>query len=272
MQPDILFAPQSLILPEQVNLYVFATVDAGATFRSAPRPGHRAYIRVHHLAPHFKNLTLWTQLAYERESLEWQLAEYRMWVKRLRGLQAVIDYHTRLTKRHPPRRVENQLLEWTRLEHEMWGCLTEDGSIVFSSLPECWLRVQSHRSRIPEGGTEKQVREFIKNFMRCMDPFCVDPLIFRKEDTEPRTFLVNNIQHRNNYVTRHIPEATNNITKEGARWWYYETIHANYVRNSVRVPVALSVPFAFAPERIEYCRAVALFRDHSLDELRLFCR
>ena len=297
---DIIFYPQSMLLPEQAEFYAFTPNDAGTYHHERPRNG-RPVIRIHHLSKWLPKLMSWTRMMYTTKPKVWQWAEYKLWVIRRNAHDAVIQFRHRIMKRRPSREKEIELFRQSRLHDATWFPF--------------WRNVMHN---------DRKVREFVHGVIRSFDPFAPNPDVLRVPDRvpasdEPPRYRNCRIEHGNlvhgeelvplhrrpsmaavarhlNALNRrlqrpdayawdvalaqrplrewrlvsgfHTPEFSRNLFQVN-EWWVHDTPYARHVRGEARSDAANSVPIPVAPEKLEFCEAVALLRDHPLDELRL---
>ena len=297
---DIEFHQQSMILPEQAELYAYTPTDSGHYHHERPRHG-RPVIRIHHLSKWLHKLMPWTRMMYTSKPKVWQLAEYKLWVIRRNAHDAVIQFRNRIMKRRPSRDAEIELFRQSRLHDATWFPF--------------WRHIMHN---------DRKVREFVRGVIQSLDPFAPNPDVLRVPDREPMDTepprhhncrvdqgnlvhgpeliplhrrppltthnlhfraLNRRLQRRDAYAWDvpieerplrewrlvsgfHTPELTRNLFQVN-RWWVHDTPHACHIRQEARSDAANSVPIPVAPEKLEFCDAVALLRDHPLDELRL---
>ena len=297
---DITFHPQSMIIPEQAEFYAYTPVDAGHYHFERPRNGREA-IRIHHLAKWFHKLMPWSRMMYTTKPKVWQWAEYKLWVIRRNAHDAVIQFRNRIMKRRPSRDEEIELFRQSRLLNAalfpFWrNVMHKDPRVaefvrgVIRSFDPFAPNLEVLRvpDRIPmdnEPSRYHNCRIDRGNLVHGEELIPAHRRPHMNEHSPHLRALNRRLQRRDDYTWDvpidhlprrewrlvsgfHTPELSRNLFQVNG-WWVHDTPYARHVRREARSDAANSVPIPVAPEKLEFCDAVALLRDHPLDELRL---
>ena len=297
---DITFHPQSMLLPEQVEFYAYTPVDAGQFHYERPRNG-RTVIRIHHLSRWLHRLMSWTRMMYTSKPKVWQMAEYKLWVLRRQAHDAVIQFRNRIMKRRPSREMEIELFRQSRLRDvtmlPFWRhVMHPERKVVefvlgvirsldpFAPNPEV-LRIPDripmdeeppryHNCRVDLGNLvhgDELIPAHRRAPMASTNPHLrgLNRRLQRRDETAPPTPAGQQTRRDWRLISGfHTPEISRNLFQVNS-WWQHDTPHARHIRREARPDAANSVPIPVAPEKLEFCDAVALLRDHPLDEIRL---
>ena len=302
---DVMFIPQSMMLPTQFIVYAYVPFDAGTRHDVHLQDGRRA-LRVHRFAKRFRHIMVWTQLSYSERELEWQHGVYRDWVNDVHALNAIIHFRHRLMKQRPSRIQELELLErsglgdqcredtfWRSVLHpvrrETWQHIrnlsrcfdpytVHPDFIAARPLPEGVEQIPHYRNARVDPGNVLNGREIFPSHRRPRRGIDHGPHVqaLSRRVTRYEEEPVDSVERPGLYDGRHLlvgalhtPEVSKRLFEPHTPWWKNDSVHARYNRNSKREDAANSLPAKpVAPEVIDFCNSVAIMRDYHLDELR----